>query len=188
MYENHASLHKRVVASTIDLLLIIFVLTPIMNIVEKLVYKGRTLPVIIEELATAEASSSVQLVDVVHRMQMENFFFNYLVVQIIAFSLIGVILVVMWSRFGVTPGKWLLGCRLVQAQSYGPLTVPQALVRFLGYGLSILSFGAGLFMAMFTKDKRCLHDKISRTVVINVPHDFSLFERIRNKLLRGGKA
>jgi uncharacterized RDD family membrane protein YckC len=43
----------------------------------------------------------------------------------------------------------------------------QALLRYLAAWPSILFFGAGLFWALFDKDKQFLHDRIAGTAITN---------------------
>jgi uncharacterized RDD family membrane protein YckC len=72
----------------------------------------------------------------------------------------------MWRRFGATPGKFLMGCRVVDAASLGSLSWAQTLLRYVGYLASILPLGLGFVWVAFDKRKQGFHDKLARTVVI----------------------
>jgi uncharacterized RDD family membrane protein YckC len=63
---------------------------------------------------------------------------------------------------GRTPGKGLLGLK-VQMVSGDPLTGRRAAVRTLAIPLSFLLFCFGLFLGVFRKDRRTLHDLIAGT-------------------------
>ena len=57
-------------------------------------------------------------------------------------------------------------CKIVDAITYQPITMKQAIIRMLGHIFNILTLGIGLFMADFTKRKQGLHDKIANTIVV----------------------
>lgn len=72
------------------------------------------------------------------------------------------------SVLGQTPGKMLFGIRVV-TQAGGYLLAPwDAFLRWLGYFLSALPFGAGFFWAVLDNDDQALHDKWAKSVVVLV--------------------
>lgn len=75
--------------------------------------------------------------------------------------------VLFWSKSGQTPGMKMMQIKVVDAQSLQPASVPQLVLRFLGYFLSFITL-VGFFTGLFRKDGRALHDLISRTAVISV--------------------
>lgn len=54
----------------------------------------------------------------------------------------------------------------ITSQDGSRLRPTQALLRFLAAWPSILFFGAGLFWAIFDKDKQFLHDRIAGTWIV----------------------
>ncbi len=70
-----------------------------------------------------------------------------------------------WVTRGATPGKQLLGLRVVSTTG-GPLTVGQAIVRYLGYIVSGAVCYIGFIWAAFDDNKQGWHDKIANTYVI----------------------
>jgi uncharacterized RDD family membrane protein YckC len=72
-----------------------------------------------------------------------------------------------WGRFGTTPGKHLLGLRVVDVAKPGQtgIGVVKALIRWLGYLVSGLVFGIGFLLIAFRADKRGLHDLLAGTAV-----------------------
>ena len=69
---------------------------------------------------------------------------------------------------GQTPGKQLLGIRVIKKDGT-PITFIDALLRnVIGYTLSGM-FGLGYFWALFDSQKQGWHDKIAGTVVIVEP-------------------
>ncbi|MGL9725521.1 MAG: RDD family protein [Wolbachia sp.] len=87
---------------------------------------------------------------------------NQIVQSIMLFSYV----IYMWIRFAATPGKLLLGLRVVSVQTFEKLTLKQATKRFFSFILSTAPLFLGFIWASF--DKRCQtwHDKIAGTVVI----------------------
>lgn len=77
-----------------------------------------------------------------------------------------VLTVVLWVRFLGTPGKLLLGCQVVDADTLQPMSVKQSVIRYLGYFVSILPLGLGLLWVARDARKQGFHDKIANTVVV----------------------
>ena len=78
-----------------------------------------------------------------------------------------VVTIVFWEKWGgTTPGKRLVGIKIVDAKTYKDITNKQAITRSLGYIVSTLPFGIGFLMVLFRRDKRALHDLLANTVVI----------------------
>jgi len=77
-----------------------------------------------------------------------------------------VITVILWVKFVGTPGKLLMGCQVVDADTLGPITTKQAIIRYLGYYVSILSLMLGFLWIAWDKRKQGFHDKIANTVVV----------------------
>jgi len=77
-----------------------------------------------------------------------------------------VVSVALWVRFTGTPGKLLLNCHVVDAESLGPVSLRQGVLRYLGYIVSALPLFAGFFWIAFDKRKQGFHDKIANTVVV----------------------
>lgn len=77
-----------------------------------------------------------------------------------------IITVFLWVKLLGTPGKLLLGCQVVDQSTFQPLSVKQAIIRYLSYFVSLLPLGLGFFWVAWDKRKQGFHDKIAKTVVI----------------------
>ena len=66
---------------------------------------------------------------------------------------------------GQTPGKILLGLRVVQTTG-DPMTFGVAFLRWVGYIISAAGFCLGFIWIIFDRKKQGWHDKIAGTVVI----------------------
>jgi uncharacterized RDD family membrane protein YckC len=81
--------------------------------------------------------------------------------------LAGVYLVTFWRASGQTPGKWLMGLKVVSIDGR-PLSIARAALRFVGYLASALPFYAGFFWIL-GPERRAWHERLARTQVIYVP-------------------
>jgi uncharacterized RDD family membrane protein YckC len=72
---------------------------------------------------------------------------------------------VSWSVWGQTPGKRLVGIKVVNAEGGRP-GVGKALLRMVGYFFSLALAGWGFFMVALDPRRQGLHDKIAETYVV----------------------
>lgn len=82
------------------------------------------------------------------------------------------LLVGLWSWLGATPGKLLMGCRVVNAADGKPVSMRQATLRAFGYLASLLPFYLGFLWIAWDRRKQGFHDKIAHTVVIRYEDDY----------------
>lgn len=74
--------------------------------------------------------------------------------------------VLMYSR-GLTPGKWVLGARVVEKiGGRSPGFIKMFVREIIGKFVSGLFLGLGFFWAIWDKDHQAWHDKIAGTVVV----------------------
>jgi len=78
-----------------------------------------------------------------------------------------IVAVMMWVRYCATPGKLILGCYVVDANTFQPIGYRKALIRYLGYFVSLLPLGLGFLWVLWDKRKQGFHDKMAKTVVIS---------------------
>jgi uncharacterized RDD family membrane protein YckC len=81
-----------------------------------------------------------------------------------------IITVGFWVKWFGTPGKLLMGCQVVDADSAQPVSIPQAALRYLGYYVSALTLGLGFLWIAWDPRKQGFHDKIANTVVLYNAH------------------
>lgn len=74
------------------------------------------------------------------------------------------IVIAFWYFKGQTPGYKAYGIKLVNTKIEKP-SLFQLIVRYFAFALSVIMV-AGLFLAIARKDKKTLHDMISRTMPI----------------------
>ena len=74
-----------------------------------------------------------------------------------------------WARWGMTPGKALMGLRVVRLEDLQPISRWRAVGRFFALYPAILFLGLGIFWIGWNRRKRGWHDRLADTVVIRVP-------------------
>jgi uncharacterized RDD family membrane protein YckC len=72
-----------------------------------------------------------------------------------------------WVKKGATPGKMMLGIRVVREDG-GDVTSGQSIIRYIGYLPSSLVLGLGYLWMLFDGEKRCWHDIMAGTRVVRV--------------------
>jgi uncharacterized RDD family membrane protein YckC len=79
---------------------------------------------------------------------------------------VAIYLVAFWTVLGQTPGKWLLGVKVV-ANGGGPIGLRRSLVRLFGYLVSALPCYLGFFWILGPQ-RRGWHDRLAGTEVVYV--------------------
>jgi pSer/pThr/pTyr-binding forkhead associated (FHA) protein/uncharacterized RDD family membrane protein YckC len=82
----------------------------------------------------------------------------------LAAALAALYFVHFWGVRGATPGQRLLGLAVVDEDGRGPIGVPRAFLRLLGYTLALAPLGGGFAAALF--GGRALHDRVAATRVV----------------------
>lgn len=90
-----------------------------------------------------------------------DFFVQYL--------LPAIAVLIFWITRGATPGKMVVGAIVVDASTFDKLSVGQALLRYIGYYVSMIPLCLGLIWVAFDGRKQGWHDKIANTLVIQKP-------------------
>lgn len=72
----------------------------------------------------------------------------------------------LWLKFLGTPGKLLLECQVVDADTFLPMSSKQAALRYVAYLASILPLMLGFLWVARDERKQAFHDKIANTVVL----------------------
>ena len=78
-------------------------------------------------------------------------------------ALYSILLWVNWN--GQTLGKKAMGIKVVKEDGK-PLGYSEAVVRYVGYIISIIPLGLGYFWVIWDEKKQGFHDKIAKTLVV----------------------
>lgn len=74
--------------------------------------------------------------------------------------------VYFWALRGATPGKRILGLRVMSMEGETPIGWQRALLRVIGYMISGFVMGIGFLLIAVSDDKRGLHDRLADTRVL----------------------
>ena len=74
--------------------------------------------------------------------------------------------IVFWIYRQATPGKMVIGARIVDARTGQPPSTGQLIGRYFGYYVSMIPLCLGLLWVAFDARKQGWHDKLAGTVVI----------------------
>jgi len=85
---------------------------------------------------------------------------------LISYVLPTVAIIVFWKYKSATPGKMVVGARIVDAKTGGKPSNGQFLIRYFAYLVSTLPLGLGFLWIAFDRRKQAWHDKLAGTVVI----------------------
>jgi uncharacterized RDD family membrane protein YckC len=86
--------------------------------------------------------------------------------NVLSFALAFAYFLYFWGARGATPGKRLLGLKVVTGNGESPIGYGRAALRILGYFLNGFTFGIGFLLIALNEEKRGLHDRIADTRVI----------------------
>lgn len=75
-------------------------------------------------------------------------------------------MIFFWLVVRGTPGKLLCGLRVIDSKSGDTLALWQAIIRYLGYFVSILTLFLGYVWVGIDKRKQGFHDKIAGSLVV----------------------
>lgn len=161
---EYAGFLRRLAASLIDLLILIILLTPLAYF-----FSG--------------GSYYPGLDPAAGPLDEQEFDWGYLLVN----DILPMLLVVFfWVRYRATPGKQLMDCEVVDASTHDNLRPGQALIRYLGYFVSLLPLGLGFLWIIWDKKRRGFHDLLAHTVVLHTDRSYvdGLAEQPLEKLMK----
>ncbi|MGY1457564.1 RDD family protein [Luteimonas sp. A534] len=77
-----------------------------------------------------------------------------------------VAVVLFWVYKQATPGKMAVSARVVDARTGNPMSVGQAIGRYIAYFVSTIPLFLGIIWVAFDPKKQGWHDKLAGTVVV----------------------
>jgi len=77
-----------------------------------------------------------------------------------------VAVVLFWRYKQATPGKMVIGARVVDANTGDSLSIGRCVTRYVGFIIASLPLGLGVIWVAFDRRKQGWHDKIAGSVVV----------------------
>jgi uncharacterized RDD family membrane protein YckC len=178
----YASPNKRLFAVTIDIFLISILFLPIFSFAEIAIF-GKNIALVLQD-AAEKFNPYTNPIEFSDALKQENFWFKYWMVQLINMLLILIPILFLWDRTLGTPGKWILGCEIVDSKTFQKPTPKQNLIRFFSYIISTIPLCLGFFHMYWDKQNRCWHDILAGTVVIDTSKNTTWPQRIKIAIAR----
>ena len=82
------------------------------------------------------------------------------------YALPAVAVILFWIAKQATPGKMLIGAKVVDARTGDKPSTRQFVIRYLGYYVSTIGLLLGFIWVAFDQRKQGWHDKLAGTVVV----------------------
>ncbi len=77
----------------------------------------------------------------------------------------GIITIIFWIKSGQTPGKKAYSLKLIDLKTNNLLSLSKAIFRFVMFLISAASL-IGILLPLMRKDKKALHDLLTKSIVI----------------------
>lgn len=156
----YASFTTRLIASILDTVIISLALLPLLYLISQFLISNADKQLFITFISSKEPLSESEIA------VFQAIFSRIIIDYIIQLALFSVVVIVFWNYKSATPGKMLLGFKIVDANTLEDITGEQSLKRFFSYFISMAPLCLGFFWVHFDKKRQAWHDKIAGTVVI----------------------
>lgn len=85
---------------------------------------------------------------------------------VISYVLPAIAVVLFWHFKSATPGKMVMGLKVISLGESEHMSIGKSALRYIGYYPSMMIFMLGIIWVAFDKKKQGWHDKIANTAVI----------------------
>jgi uncharacterized RDD family membrane protein YckC len=89
--------------------------------------------------------------------------------EIMGDVIVALVVLLFWAERQATPGKMVLGLRIIDAETGGPPTLGRMMLRYVGYLVSAIPLGLGYLWVLWDKNRQGWHDRMAGTLVIRDP-------------------
>ncbi len=176
---EYAPFTSRMLAGSIDALLVITVSVPITNWFLDLVFP----PLDLNDIYSLASHQNTLLdprqffSELWRIMNEKGFLLRGLCENILQGVFFAAYTLPFWFRYGATPGKMLFRMQIQDINTGNGISRKQAILRFFGYIISFLPLGLGFIWISFNRKREAFHDIIANTAVVikqkvkNIPHN-----------------
>ena len=157
---HYADIYARSIAATIDLGILFLMLNDLFFAWSKRIYQG------VDKQMLQQAQHAPHA-DVMPLLVESNALSLLMLNAGVQMAVLGTIILGVQMVWFTTPGKWLLGLKIVDAKTLQTPSRGRFVVRFLGYIVAASPLMVGIVWATFNKQRRGWHDYIAGTAVIH---------------------
>lgn len=156
----YATFERRLLASSIDAVIIALCLMPFNNPIMHGLYDS----------ANARYPITPDMDEMTMQlMQLQAMLYVFTTLSILQIGLFGIYSAVFWHFYSATPGKWVMRMRIVNDSTGEPIGTKQILLRLFGYGIASLPLCLGVFAIAWNAKRQGWHDRIAKTAVVALP-------------------
>jgi uncharacterized RDD family membrane protein YckC len=171
---KYATIHQRMMAASIDSLIILMVFAPLMDMVVLHYFPLRPFDMQAVDAQINSGGSATQALQVFFQNSQESGVFRrWWINSSLQFAVYFLMSAVCWHFWSATPGKMIARIKVVDAVTEQPISLKQILLRIFGYCMVICTGTLGFFWAGFDKRHQGIHDKIAGTVLLHQPLSFT---------------
>ncbi len=162
----YPSLIARLFSTNVDFVLMFFIFSPILAFCNKwlFIYKFKSFMVHYGvNTKDNDLMNKVFYAPEFMQYYSQSEIMSYIAMTIVFFLfLVAVYYIYFWHKFGWTPGKLILGFRVLDAATLGKLSILACIKRLFGAAFFII----GIWSIPFTEKHQALHDKIANSIVV----------------------
>ena len=166
---HYAGFHDRLMANVLDFFLIFIFLSPVFAEINSWIYEGASVSEVLSTSAQLSEQDQQAAVEYVRQSGWVEGFLQTYIAQIV---ILGFIYVYFWSHFSATPGKLILGLKIVNRDDETPIDMSTAIHRYLGFLISLPPLMLGFVWMNFNKKHQTWHDMVGGTIVIYTEKGF----------------
>lgn len=173
---KYATIHQRMMAASIDSLIILMLFAPLMDIVVMHYFPLQPFNMqAVDAQINNGAPASEALKVFFQNSQESGVFRRWWMNSVLQFAVYFIMSAVCWHFWSATPGQMITRIKMADAVTEKPISSKQIALRILGYCVVICSGMIGFFWAGFDKRHQGWHDKMAGTVLLHTPLSFSEF-------------
>ena len=164
---------KRLLATLLDITIFYLIVSPLGYLLSLIIFAGPSPSTQLHTLFKnfsksgqtnlSSLMSSSEYINIVHKYGYGSIVFE----QALQLGLFAIAMIICLKIYRSTPGKMIMGIKLVDYDSRLSPSMIQYIIRGVAAFFSILPLGIGYIPVLWSKEKRALHDIISSTVIIN---------------------
>jgi uncharacterized RDD family membrane protein YckC len=159
---RYASFDRRLIATTIDLVILMLLSIPLTSLLRWLLFAG-TNP--FDEISQLAAGSILTITELVQILHQNGILYKHIIYHGSSIVLLYLYMIVSWKLWAASPGKYIVGAKIIREDG-APPSLWQYHLRLFGYIPSALFLFLGFFWIYFNKQRKAWHDYIANTFVV----------------------
>lgn len=162
----YPSLISRLFSTNIDFIIMFFVFSPVVALCNKWLFIHKFKDFLVHHGINTKDNELLN--KVFYSPEFTKYYSQFDIMSYIAMTtafflvLVAAYYIYFWHKFGWTPGKFILGFRVLDEATLGKLSIFACIKRLFGCAFFVI----GIWSIPFTHKRQALHDKIANSVVV----------------------